>query len=51
VVLPVVKTKNYYETSSTGAMLTGANPIIIILFGIGIAFFVVKNIISFLPKG
>jgi len=37
-------------SSSTGATMTGATPLIIILFGLGIAFFVVKNIIALLPK-
>lgn len=37
--------------SSTGAVLNGSIPLILILFGIGIAFFVVKNIVALLPKG
>jgi len=37
--------------SSTGAVLTGSIPLIVILFGLGIAFYVVKNIGLLLPKG
>lgn len=37
-------------SSTTSQILDGSIPLILILFGIGIAFYVVKGIISFLPK-
>lgn len=37
--------------TSTGGVLAGLLPLIIIIFGIGIAFYIIKNIISMLPKG
>lgn len=36
--------------SSTSAVFSGALPLIIILFGLGIAFYIVRQIVSFLPK-
>jgi len=38
-------------SSSTASVLDGSIPLILILFGIGIAFFIVKGLMSFLPKG
>jgi len=37
-------------SSTTASVLSGSIPLIIILFGIGIAFYVVRNLASFLPK-
>jgi hypothetical protein len=37
--------------SSIASILNGAMPLIVILFAIGIAFFLVRNLISLLPKG
>lgn len=37
--------------SSTASVLAGSLPLIVILFGIGIAFFVLRNVSSLLPKG
>jgi len=37
--------------SSTASIFAGSLPLIVILFGIGIAFFIVRNLASFLPKG
>jgi len=37
--------------SSTASVLSGSLPLIIILFGVGITFFVVKSLIVLLPKG
>lgn len=37
-------------SSSTASVLDGSIPLILILFGIGIAFFIVKGLIGFLPK-
>jgi len=38
-------------SSTTASVINGSIPIIIILFGIGIAFYIVRNLASFLPKG
>lgn len=37
--------------SSTSAIFGGSLPLIIILFGISIAFFIVRHLVSLLPKG
>lgn len=37
-------------SSSTASVLDGSIPLILILFGIGIAFYIVKGLMSFLPK-
>lgn len=36
--------------SSTQSVLTGSIPLILILFGIGIAFYIIRQIINILPK-
>jgi len=37
--------------SSTASIFAGSSPLIIILFGIGIAFYIIRNIIAIIPKG
>jgi len=37
-------------SSSTVSVFAGSLPLIIILFGIGISFFVIRNLISIIPK-
>lgn len=37
--------------STTSSVFAGTTPLIIILFGIGIAFFIIRNIIAIIPKG
>lgn len=38
-------------TNSTGAVMGGIMPLIIIMFGITIAFYIIKNLITLIPKG
>jgi hypothetical protein len=38
-------------SSTTASIINGSVPLIIILFGIGIAFYIIRNLVSFLPKG
>jgi hypothetical protein len=37
--------------SSTASVFAGSLPLIIILFGVGITFYIIRNIVSLLPKG
>jgi len=37
-------------SSSTAAVFSGSLPLILILFGIGIGMFVIRSLISLLPK-
>lgn len=37
--------------SSTAVIFSGSLPLIIILFGVGITFYIIRNIIAILPKG
>jgi hypothetical protein len=37
-------------SSTTAEVINGSLPLIIIILGIGIAFFVIRNIIGLLPK-
>ena len=37
--------------NSTGAVMGGVMPLIVIMFGITIAFYIIKNLITLIPKG
>jgi hypothetical protein len=37
--------------SSTATIFRGSLPLIILLFGIGITFYIIRNLVSMIPKG
>lgn len=37
--------------SSTATIFRGSLPLIIVLFGIGITFYIIRNLVSMIPKG
>jgi len=37
--------------SSTAAVSNGAMPLLVILFGLGVAFYIIRHLVSLLPKG
>jgi hypothetical protein len=36
--------------SSTSAVFSGSLPLILLLFGIGVAFYIMRNLIALIPK-